>query len=143
MKQEISGGAVVYNIDAHRIPHYLLLHYLSGHWDLPKGHLEAGETPQDAAVRETKEETGLEVTLDNNFEHALSYHFKDRNGKLIEKSVIFFTAQSKKTHVTLSREHIDYVWLTYEDALKQLTYQNAKQLLTLAHKHVTALMKQS
>lgn len=138
MKQEISGGAVVYNIDGHGTPHYLLLHYLSGHWDLPKGHLEAGETPQDAAIRETKEETGLRIVLDDGFEQSLVYQFKDRTGKLIQKTVIFYTAHSKHTHVTLSREHIDYVWLTFEDAIKQVTYQNAKNLLTHAHKHILA-----
>ncbi len=139
MKHEISGGAVVYNIDAHGTPHYLLLHYLSGHWDLPKGHLEGDETPQEAAIRETREETGLDITLDQGFEQSLGYQFRDRTGNLIKKTVIFFTAESKKTHVTLSREHIDYVWLTYDDAVKQVTYQNAKTLLMHAHQHVISL----
>lgn len=143
MKQEISAGAVVYNVDTTGTPHYLLLHYLSKHWDLPKGHLEENETPPEAAIRETKEETGLDIQLDEGFEHSLSYYFNDRNGRLIQKTVVFYTAQTKNTNVTLSREHIDYIWLSYEDALKQLTYQNAKQLLTLAHAHVCKMLKKT
>lgn len=111
---------------------YLILHYTSGHWDFPKGKLEAGETPQEAALRELTEETGLTAKIIFGFEESLDYIFKER-GKLIEKTVTFFVGQTNKETVTLSREHIGYLWLPYEQAYKKLTYKNAQEILKNAN----------
>lgn len=56
MKKEKSAGAVIINDKK-----VLLLHYSSGHWDFPKGHIEKGETELETAKREVKEETGLDI----------------------------------------------------------------------------------
>ena len=45
------------------------------------------------------------------------------------KKVIFFLAKTNSKNVILSHEHLDSVWLNYNDALKKLTYDNAINLL--------------
>lgn len=129
MKREFSAGVVVYRqTEKHR--YYLILRYGAGHWDFPKGHIENNETKQEAALRELKEETGLKVSLESNFEHTFTYFFKQsKTHELILKEVYFFIAHTTRKTVRLSFEHTDFAWLSYEDALAQLTYKNAKELL--------------
>ena len=134
MKREVSAGVVVYRRDAAtQEPLYLVLHYISGHWDFAKGKLEGSETKKQAAVRELQEETSLVANLNNDFEQSLSYIFRNRQGELVDKEVTFFLGQAVSENVTLSREHVYYKWLPFKEAVKQLTYDNARQILTRAH----------
>jgi bis(5'-nucleosidyl)-tetraphosphatase len=132
MKHIESAGVVLYCQNDSTIE-YLLLHYPTGHWDLPKGKIEAGETKHQAALRELKEETGLTATIGDGFEQSLHYNFTDFKGNQAHKTVYFFIARAHGTQVTLSDEHINYAWLNYEQALKKLTYENAQQILKNAH----------
>ena len=136
MKKEFSAGIIVYVTKViNDVPTrlYLLLQYPRGYWDLAKGKLEEGETNEQAALRELKEETGLDARLDEGFKKALYYNFRNPQGRLIEKRVIFFTGEASSQDVTLSHEHKGYCWLPYEEALQELTYLNARNLLTAAH----------
>ena len=145
MEYQVSAGIVVYHkldvLDASPDKiEYLVLQYSAGHWDFAKGKLEKNETKEQAAVRELQEETGLtDVPLDAGFVQSLEYEFKGYAGAPIHKTVFFFTGRSqKKEPIYLSREHKNYAWLPYDEALKQLTYQNAKDVLIAAHKFLAA-----
>lgn len=130
MIEQQSAGIITFAHKNHETK-YLILHYLSGHWDFPKGKLEENETNQQAAARELQEETGLSAQLIPGFQESLSYTFKER-GKLIRKTVTFFVGITDEQPVRLSREHTGYLWLPYEKAHEKLTYQNAKDLLRKA-----------
>lgn len=120
MKKESSAGAIIfYQKDKKR--EYLLLNYLSGHWDFPKGHTELHESPLKTALREIKEETGLDVKILKGFERKVTYSFRHR-GEFVIKDVIFYLAQSKTQRVKLSQEHKGYVWLPYEEAFNLITF---------------------
>ena len=132
MKKEFSAGIIIYVtelIDDVPTRLYLLLQYQRGYWDLVKGKLEPGETNEEAALRELKEETGLEATIDAGFQKALYYKFTDPDGVLIDKKVTYFTGEATSQEVTLSHEHKGYCWLPYDKAFKELTYLNARNLL--------------
>lgn len=134
MKREFSAGIVVY-YKRKDILEYLLLHYQSGHWDLPKGHIDPGETKEQTALRELKEETGLEAVIHEGFEESFSYFLADYKTKEpVYKTVYFFIGKAKKKQIVLSHEHIGYMWLPFEEALEKLTYQNAKDLLKNVNK---------
>ena len=60
----------------------------------------------------------------------MEYDFVDYDGQKSHKKVTFFLGKIKEeTSVTLSDEHTDFLWLDYNDALKKITYNNAKKLL--------------
>lgn len=108
---------------------FLLLHYPEGHWDFPKGHVEAGESEHETAVRELQEETGItDLRFVENFRTEISYTYT-RSGRPSNKQVIFFLGQTTQSEVKTSFEHLTFKWLGYEDALKLLTFDNAKNVL--------------
>jgi 8-oxo-dGTP pyrophosphatase MutT (NUDIX family) len=138
MVNEKSAGCVLFQIDNDGI-YYLLLRYGVGHWDFPKGIIEEGEEEQEAAIREVHEETGIsEIVLRDHFKEKIHYFYR-RQGKTIQKEVVYFLAESSEKEVTLSFEHSEYKWLSFENALQQLSFENAKTVLKKAHQ--TILMK--
>lgn len=147
MPKEQSAGAVIFRIE-NKEPHYLLLHYPTGtrakkeYWDFPKGHLEKGETEQQAAAREVAEETGLrEISFVPGFEQHIQYYFRVKE-KTIFKTVVFFLAFTKKKEVKISFEHKGFVWLPFQEAMKKLKFANARRILTRAHRFLKARQKQ-
>ena len=133
MRQERSAGVLAYRKDevlGRRL--YLMLRYPSGYWDFPKGRLEAQEDNLQAAIRELKEETNIEVRFESAFEYSFTYDFRDRDGVPVHKKVTFFLGEALSHDVLLSVEHEQYAWLPLGDALKLLTYHNARQVLQLA-----------
>ena len=130
MKKESSAGAVIFYQQGKK-REYLLLNYLGGHWDFPKGHIEFNETPIKTALREIKEETNLDVKIIKGFERKITYSFKHRN-EFIIKDVIFYLAQAKSKNVKISQEHNGYVWLPYKKAIELVTFN--KDILKSAEK---------
>jgi len=134
MPREISAGMILFRRAPE--PSYLLLHYESGHWDFPKGHIESGEDPEETAKRELQEETGIsEIHLLDGYKQALRYFFRQK-GIGIFKVVIFFLAETTQSEVTLSAEHVGFDWLPYDAALARLTFKNSRDLLIKANEHL-------
>ena len=129
---EKSSGAVIFRDTPEGIV-FLLLHYPSGHWDFVKGKMEKGENPLDTVVRETKEETGIsDLNFVEGFEENIEYDFQFE-GELIHKKVVFYLAKTNTEKITISHEHLDFVWLDYKSAFEKITYQNAKSVLSKAN----------
>ena len=108
-----------------------MLHYQGGHWDFAKGKIEKGETKEQAALRELKEEADISATIQDGFLEQLSYFFKEKSD-LIKKTVYFFTGEADAGEITISHEHQGYEWLPYEKALEKLTFENAQDVLKKA-----------
>ncbi|MEK7206037.1 MAG: NUDIX domain-containing protein [candidate division NC10 bacterium] len=135
MGREISAGVILFR--SHPQREYLLLDYGS-HWDLPKGHIEAGEDPQTTAARELQEETDIrDAQFVPGFKESMRYFYR-KAGERMLKVVIYFLAETPIGNVTLSDEHSGYLWLPYEAALEHLTFKNARELLGKAQEFLDA-----
>ena len=139
MAKEKSAGAIVFRIDKGE-PLYLLLHYPSSvkakreYWDLPKGHMEKGESEEETVRREVQEETGIQdIEIFEGFRTTIHYWFEAK-GQKISKTVVFYLAKTKEQRIVISTEHEGFKWLPYEEALAQLTYKNAKEVVQKAHR---------
>ena len=129
METEKSAGIVLFRNDSGK-NEFLLLNYPQGHWDFVKGKIEKNETLHEAALRETREETGISnIEFFDGFEESVEYDFRFKNED-IHKKVIFFLAKTNEKKITLSHEHSDFVWLEYDDALKKTIFRNAKNVLS-------------
>ena len=99
------------------------------YWSFPKGHIEEGETEQETAIREIKEETGLDVTLVQGFREISEY---SPFGK-IRKRVVFFLARSFTDNVKIQEEEIDsYIWVDLQQARKLCSYDNDLRIIEKA-----------
>jgi 8-oxo-dGTP pyrophosphatase MutT (NUDIX family) len=127
---------------------FLLLRYVNGHWDFPKGHIEEGETAKEAALRELDEETEIRnVDVIEGFEKNSYYFFRakgrereerEKAGQEINifKRVEFFLGETKTEDVVVSERQDDYIWLPYEKAVKKATHKNAKKLIKGAKQYL-------
>lgn len=137
-KKEVSAGIITIRRNPSGSHYLLLKHKNGGHWSFPKGHIEEGEVPKQAALRELEEETALALQrFVSEFNRETSYTFK-REGRKVSKTVIYFLGVvSRESQVELSSEHLDYCWLPHEDARQRLTYEGDKKLLDKAEQKLS------
>jgi len=132
VKNEQSAGIIFFRKIQERVD-FLLLNYPSGHWDLVKGHIENNEKSKEAAIRESNEETGItDINFIDGFEEEIEYYFKYDN-ETIHKKVIFFLAETKQENIILSNEHLDFIWLEFNEAMKKITFETASGILKKAN----------
>ena len=133
MVQEKSAGAIIFRRESKDIK-FLLLHYklTTDYWDFPRGNIEKNETEQITAAREIEEETGItQLHFIPNFIEKAQWFYR-KAGEIIHKEVTIFLAETTQEHITLSKEHIGYAWLSYPNAMKKLSFKNAKEILEKA-----------
>jgi 8-oxo-dGTP pyrophosphatase MutT (NUDIX family) len=132
-EREVSAGGIVFRRIEGKPTHFLLIRDSYRHWGFPKGHLEDGETPAQAADRETREETGLEHLNLHGPIKLIDWFFRFR-GRRIHKFCHFFLFESPDGDPVpqLSEGISDYRWLPLDRALKQLSYDNARGVLKRA-----------
>ena len=101
-----------------------------GHWDFPKGHVEGNESEIETAAREVYEECGLKFNRIDTFREVIT--FVPNNS--IMKDVVFFLGEAQSSEVKFILDEMqDHRWLEYDDAIKQLTFENSKELLKKAN----------
>lgn len=132
-EREVSAGGIVFRRGADQVVRFLIIRDSYEHWGLPKGHLEDGETPGQAAIRETAEETGLTDLLLHGPIRIIDWHFRFR-GRFIHKFCHFFLFESPAAEaVPQATEGITACrWCTLEEALRELSYDNARGVLKRA-----------
>ena len=138
MKWEKSCGGVVFTRENNTI-RYLIIRHLGGHCGFPKGHMEPGESEQETAIREILEETGLTVSLIEDFRAADSYPLPNKPG--VWKEVVFFLAEFSGQTILIQPEEISDAYLvSYEEASALIPFPEAKRILTKAHHFLNKAM---
>lgn len=120
------GGAIVYRRDHHGI-RILLVRAKKNpvDWIFPKGHIEAGETAAETAVREAEEEAGVTGRVVAPVSPAITFDAGDRRIR-VHYFLVEFTGEVSPTE---SREQ---AWLVPSEALARLTYATSRALLERA-----------
>ena len=97
-------------------------------WSLPKGHIETGETPEVAAIREVKEETGIESEIDKSL-GVIDFWFM-AGGKRIHKTVHHYLFKEVGGSLAPQVTEVDEVrWFPLEQIVELLAYPDEKKLI--------------
>jgi 8-oxo-dGTP pyrophosphatase MutT (NUDIX family) len=136
--RESSAGGVVYRIEDGKAL-FLLIRDSYGNWGFPKGHLEPGEPADIAALREVKEETGLQSLRLKGSIATIEWVFRFR-GSLVHKNCQFFLMESDTadTKPQKSEGITDCRWAGVEEAQTLIAYENARGVLRAAGGMVAA-----
>ena len=128
MKYEKSCGAVVYRRAGREIE--ILVEWMTkGHVSIPKGHVEPGETEEETALREIREETALRVTLDTGFRRTITYSPKAG----VSKDVIFFAAEYAGGEITVQPEEVTRAaFLPQAEAEDAMTFDSDRETIRMA-----------
>jgi len=139
VNKEFSAGAVIFKREGNEILFLVVYSARNKAWGFPKGHLDLGETEKKAAVREIKEETGLDnLQFIDGFSEKAAYETISKRppfkGEKIEKYVTYFLCEAKDQDVAVDgREISDYRFLSLNQAKKAVKFQNLKIILRRAY----------
>lgn len=111
---EVTAGALIFNPEGKIL--LIKSHKWKGKYTIPGGHIELGETIEEALRREIKEETGLDI-YDIKFVCVQEFIFDNAFWK--KKHFIFLdhACKTDSTDVTLNEEAEDYKWFDIDEAL--------------------------
>lgn len=129
--KEVSAGGVIYRRNAD--DYEIALIHVRHRWGLPKGHVEEGERDEDAALREVREETGLEGKLIRKLGE-IRYSYRDKNKSddavRINKRVHFFLLRYLKGDVRdHDHEADDARWFPIDQAFKLLKFATERKMV--------------
>ena len=112
---------------------FLVIRVFHGNYGFPKGHAEKDETLEETALREIREEVGLEVCLDTSFEEELNYIMP--NG-IAKRSIYFLASYQDQIPIRQEEEVAEIRLAEYEDTLQLLTFANMKEALIKAKRYI-------
>ena len=130
------GAIILYKASETCFLTLLVRNHNGRNYSFPKGHVENGESEEQTAVREIKEETGLDVTIIDSFREVADYC---PFGK-IKKRVVFFMAQTFSNKVKIQKEEIDsFIWVDLNEAHNHCTYDNDLRVIRKAKENLNLL----
>jgi 8-oxo-dGTP pyrophosphatase MutT (NUDIX family) len=125
MIKEKSCGIIVF--DGEKV---LLIKHNGGHISFPKGHVENGETSKETAIRETFEETGIEAKIISDDYYVNTYSPKENH----MKDVLLFVGVKTGGKLKPQLEEVSLCdFFTYDDAMKELTFDIDRRILKQAY----------
>lgn len=130
-ESEVSAGGVL--VDGNEV---LVIRHARGEWVMPKGHLEAGESPEEAALREVREETGLGAEILGHLGETTYAYRRKGETVLRPKRVIWYLMRplTPRDRLALARGEgmLEAAWLGWEEAQKRLTWPGDRSIVRRA-----------
>lgn len=114
---------------------FIIQHH-AGHWSFPKGHKESNEDDFEAAKRELKEETNLNIKKIISEDPVQEFYYFYENGNRIEKTVSYYLAETSGNVKLQHEEIMDGKWVSLDDAEEILTFTEAKRILKQVKKYL-------
>ena len=109
-------------------------------WCLPKGHLEAGESAEQAALREIREETGVRSRILRPLGEVRYSYLDPVDGARYAKTVHHFLCEYLDGEPLLhDAEVVETRWMPIAEAAARLAYENERRILALAETELTSL----
>lgn len=136
---QVSAGGVVYRTVDSGVEIVIVEMVPEMRWQLPKGIIDEGETKEQAALREVREESGIDANLITLIDTIEYWFFADRNGKRTRyhKFVHFYLMSYGSGDVA---DHDDEVaearWVSVEEALRMLEFKSERDVVRKAHEMV-------
>ena len=128
MKKEKSCGNIVFKKE-NEILKILLVHHNLGHYGMPKGHVELGETEEETALREVFEETGISSYIIDGFREMITYSPKEN----VIKDVIYFVGETNDFETTPQISEVSEAFFTETSkAVELVTHEEEKKVLEKA-----------
>ena len=125
VENPVSAGGVVYRLVDGQTEIVICNIKASSTWGLPKGTPDSDETREQTALREVREETGLEVDIEGYIDSVDYWFVRTAERVRYHKTVIFYLMSPTGGDMSLHDHEFDVVqWLPAEEALKTLTYKN-------------------
>ncbi len=102
-------------------------------WTFPKGHIEDGETPQQAALREVMEECGVKCRIIDNKEFFINHYYFTRDGKKVSKTVFWYLMEPVEDIKVISTpfEIEKRMWVSLPQAFEFLNYESDKKMVEM------------
>lgn len=129
-KLEISSGGVVYN---RHLDKFLLIKDSYNRWALPKGKIEPGEKPEETAVREIGEETGIFNSQILKFIGKIKYFYRIHNQPMFKIVYNFLLVTEKEELNPHKTETKGAAWFDRAEAIHKIAYKNAKKMVEMAN----------
>lgn len=128
MKKEKSCGNIVLKKE-NGVLKVLLIHHNLGHYGMPKGHVELGETEEETALREVFEETGISSYIIDGFREMITYSPKEN----VIKDVIYFVGETNDFETTPQISEVSEAFFTETSkAVDLVTHEEEKKVLEKA-----------
>ena len=133
--EQVSAGGVVFRESAGDAEIVIIKTVPESRWQLPKGLIDPGETVEQAALREVREESGIDAELIAPIERTEYWFVAAYSGerKKYHKFVHFFLMRFKGGDVSLHDHEVSEArWVTFDDALQMLAFPNERDVVAKA-----------
>lgn len=137
MTWEKSCGAVVFTRVNGQVK-YLLIANLKRIYGFPKGHVEPGETEEQTALREIREETGLQVTLLPGFRTVDEHLIPEKKDTM--KQIVYFLGTYDGQEIAYQKEELSGAYLvSCEEAMGMFQFESSRRILAEADEYLRAM----